>query len=57
MAKMVADMLFLAQADNNQLKPELVSVDLAAEVQALFDYFEAWAEERSVSLIREGQAL
>lgn len=57
MAKMVGDMLFLAQADNNQLKPELVSVDLAAEVQALFDYFEAWAEERSVSLIREGPVL
>ncbi|WP_228255787.1 Cu(+)/Ag(+) sensor histidine kinase [Pollutimonas thiosulfatoxidans] len=57
MAKMVADMLFLAQADNNQLKPELVSVNLAAEVQGLFDYFEAWAEERSVSLIREGPVL
>src|SRR3546814_20036234 len=48
MAKMVGDMLFLAQADNNKLKPELVSVNLGAEVQGLFDYFEAWAEERSV---------
>ncbi|MCI2810940.1 Cu(+)/Ag(+) sensor histidine kinase [Eoetvoesiella caeni] len=57
MAKMVGDMLFLAQADNNQLKPELVSVNLVTEVQALFDYFEAWAEERSVSLIRKGPAL
>ncbi|NYT62796.1 Cu(+)/Ag(+) sensor histidine kinase [Alcaligenaceae bacterium] len=54
MAKMVGDMLFLAQADNNQLKPELVSVDLVNEVQALFEYFEAWAEESSVSLIRRG---
>src|SRR3546814_17443483 len=50
-------MLFLAQADNNQLKPELVSVNLGAEVQGLFDYFEAWAEERSVSLIRQGPVL
>lgn len=57
MAKMVGDMLFLAQADNNQLKPELVSVNLGAEVQGLFDYFEAWAEERSVSLIRKGPVL
>src|SRR3546814_9736104 len=57
MAKMVGDMLFLAQADNNQLKPELVSVNLVSEVQALFDYFEAWAEERSVSLIRKGPVL
>lgn len=51
MAKMVSDMLFLAQADNNQLKPELVSVNLATEVQALFEYFEAWAEEQSISLV------
>lgn len=57
MAKMVGDMLFLAQADNNQLKPELVNVDLVSEVEALFDYFEAWAEERSVSLIRCGPQL
>ncbi|TAL91027.1 MAG: HAMP domain-containing protein, partial [Candidimonas sp.] len=57
MAKMVGDMLFLAQADNNQLKPEMVSVDLAVEVQALFDYIEAWAEERAVLLVRKGPAL
>ncbi|PLC52792.1 two-component sensor histidine kinase [Pollutimonas nitritireducens] len=57
MAKMVGDMLFLAQADNNQLKPELVSVNLVTEVQELFDYFEAWAEERSVSLICKGPVI
>ncbi|KAA0889344.1 Cu(+)/Ag(+) sensor histidine kinase [Pusillimonas sp. ANT_WB101] len=57
MAKMVGDMLFLAQADNNQLKPELVSVNLAAEVETLFEYFEAWAEERSVSLRCSGPTL
>lgn len=54
MAKMVSDMLFLAQADNKLLKPELVTVDLAAEVHSLFDYFEAWAEERMVALILVG---
>ncbi len=57
MAKMIGDMLFLAQADNNQLKPELVSVNLDTEVQDLFDYFEAWAEDRFVSLIRNGPVL
>lgn len=57
MAKMVGDMLFLAQADNNQLKPELVRVNLATEVEALFEYFEAWAEERSVSLRCSGPTL
>ncbi len=50
MAKMVSDMLFLAQADNNLLKPELVKIDLEAEMRALFDYFGAWAEEREVGL-------
>ena len=54
MAKMVSDMLFLAQADNKLLKPEIVSIDLAAEVLGLFDYFEAWAEERAVALVLEG---
>ncbi len=54
MAKMVGDMLFLAQADNKLLKPELVTVDLAAEVRSLFDYFEAWAEERMVTLTLVG---
>ncbi|WP_066453215.1 Cu(+)/Ag(+) sensor histidine kinase [Castellaniella caeni] len=50
MAKMVGDMLFLAQTDNHLLKPELVKIDLQAEVRILFDYFGAWAEEREVSL-------
>lgn len=50
MAKMVSDMLFLAQADNNLLKPELVKIDLNEEINTLFDYFEAWAEEREVGL-------
>lgn len=57
MAKMVGDMLFLAQADNHQLQGEWVEVNLAIEVQMLFDYFEAWAEERSVSLECKGSAV
>lgn len=57
MAKMVGDMLFLAQADNKLLKPELVVVDLAAEVRSLFEYFEAWAEERMVALVLLGPEL
>jgi len=57
MAKMVSDMLFLAQADNHQLQGERVEVNLATEVQMLFDYFEAWAEERSVALECKGSAL
>ncbi len=54
MAQMVGDMLFLAQADNGQLRPSTAPVDLAAEVRALFDYLDAWAEERGVRLVLEG---
>ncbi len=33
---MVSDMLFLAQADNNQLIPEQQALDLAEEVHKVF---------------------
>ncbi len=56
MAQMVSDMLYLAQTDNGLLKPGLEKVDLAGETQGLFDYFEAWAEERKVSLTQSGSA-
>ena len=50
MTRMVSDMLFLAQADNNQLIPDRAIFDLRAEVMKVFDFFEAWAEERNVTL-------
>ena len=56
MAQMVGDMLYLAQADNGLLKPGLEKVDLATETRDLFDYFEAWAEERAVALALTGSA-
>ena len=57
MAKMVGDMLFLAQADNQQLQGERVKVNVVTEVQMLFEYFEAWADERGVSLVCIGPTL
>lgn len=54
MAKMIGDMLFLAQADNLLAQHERSAVDLAGEARALFDYFEAWAEEAGVELALEG---
>jgi two-component system heavy metal sensor histidine kinase CusS len=56
MSKMVSDMLFLAQADNNQLIPERIPLDLRAETIKIFEFFEAWAEERDVRLKIEGHA-
>jgi two-component system heavy metal sensor histidine kinase CusS len=56
MAQMVGDMLFLAQQDSGAAQREAGRVDLSAEVQGLFDYYEGWAEERGVSLALEGRA-
>jgi two-component system heavy metal sensor histidine kinase CusS len=56
MAQMVGDMLYLAQTDNRLVKPGVENVNLANETQDLFDYFEAWAEERTVSLTQRGSA-
>lgn len=54
MAQMIGDMLFLAKADNGLHPLNLESIDMAQEVQELFDYYEAWAEERRVTLSLEG---
>ncbi|HGH3372774.1 TPA: Cu(+)/Ag(+) sensor histidine kinase [Kluyvera cryocrescens] len=55
MAKMVSDMLFLAQADENLLIPERMPLDLQSETIKVFEFFEAWAEEREVKLRFVGQ--
>lgn len=54
MAQMIGDMLFLAKADNGQYQLNRTDVDLAKEVQDLFEYYEAWAEERGVTLALHG---
>ncbi|MTH44810.1 Cu(+)/Ag(+) sensor histidine kinase [Intestinirhabdus alba] len=54
MSVMVSDMLFLAQADNNQLIPQKKQLDLIDEIGKVFDFFEALAEERKVTLRLEG---
>jgi two-component system heavy metal sensor histidine kinase CusS len=53
---MVNDMLWLAKSDHGLLKPLQTPLDLAREVHALFDFFEALAEEKRISLTLEGQA-
>jgi two-component system heavy metal sensor histidine kinase CusS len=57
LARMIGDMLFLAQADNGLIVPNREPVDLAAEVRELFDFFDALAEEKALqlSLTGEGQ--
>jgi two-component system heavy metal sensor histidine kinase CusS len=54
LARMIADMLFLAKADNGLIVPSSEMVDLAAETRELFGFYEAFAEEQGVSLILAG---
>lgn len=56
MARMIADMLLLAKADNGLVVPHLDSVNLADEVRALFAYYEAVAEDKHLQLCLSGQA-
>ena len=50
MRKMIGDMLFLAQTENPRRRLQMTEVRLDAEVQAVFDYFEALGEESGVGL-------
>lgn len=56
MARMIADMLLLAKAENGLQLPHRETVELAAETQALFDYYEAVAEDKSLKLMLQGTA-
>ena len=48
--RMINDMLFLAQTENDLDHLNLERVDLEDAIKGLFEYFEAWVEERGVSL-------
>ena len=56
LAKMVNDMLWLAKSDHGLLKPVQAPLNLAGEVNELFDFFEALAEERQIHLSLAGHA-
>jgi two-component system heavy metal sensor histidine kinase CusS len=54
LSQMTSDMLFLAKADNGLIVTRTEVVDLAAEVDRLFAFYEALAEERGVRLVAAG---
>lgn len=56
LARMISDMLFLAKADNKQLVPRYEEVGLAAEVDALFEFYEPLAADKNLRLMRDGDA-
>lgn len=50
MVKMVSDMLFFVQVDNNQLIFEKKMFNLVDEVGKVFDFFEVLVEDCGVEL-------
>ena len=54
LARMIGDMLFLAQADHGLVVPSREPVDLALQVRELFDFFDALAEEKGLQLTLTG---
>ncbi|ENO83510.1 heavy metal sensor histidine kinase, partial [Thauera linaloolentis] len=55
-ARMVGDMLFLAQAENGRLPRPVETVQLDDEAHALVEFYEALAEDRRVGIVLEGRA-
>ncbi|MBI5786074.1 MAG: heavy metal sensor histidine kinase [Rhodocyclales bacterium] len=54
LARMIADMLFLAKADHGLVVPSRETVDLAQNVRELFLFYEALAEEKGIRLELSG---
>jgi two-component system heavy metal sensor histidine kinase CusS len=54
MARMISDMLLLAKAENGLVVPNRETLQVASEVRALFDYYDAVAEEKNIALSLEG---
>lgn len=56
LTRMISDMLFLAQSENGLIVLHREQVDLAKEIGELFDFFDALAEEKMLSLSLVGNA-
>ncbi len=56
LSKMVSDMLWLAKSENGLITPNFEPINLHEEVQSLFDFFEALAEDRNITLAIVGNA-
>jgi two-component system heavy metal sensor histidine kinase CusS len=56
LARMIGDMLFLAQADNHLVVPTQENIDLDVEVARLFEFYEALAADRNIRLAASGHA-
>ena len=57
LSKMVNDMLGIAKASNGLIKPKKQRLDTTNEIRALFDFFEAYADEANIALLATGSNL
>ncbi len=57
LSRMIADMLFLAQADNASVPPRTDRVDLHAVVEKLTDFYGVSAGERDVRILHSGKGV
>lgn len=55
LSKMVSDMLWLAKSKNGLITPNKQPLNIADEISAIFEFFEALAEEAGVKLAFSGQ--
>ena len=55
LSRIIADMLFLAQAENRQIIPNREQLELAEEVANLLEFYEALAEEKGIRLSAAGR--
>jgi len=55
LSRMIADMLFLAKADNQLIVPFREEVDLRAEIESLLEFYAVLAEEKSIRITCGGQ--
>ena len=54
MSQMISDMLFLAQADNHQLVPNFIDIDLYSMISLMCEYFEPLTDEKNITFELEG---
>lgn len=55
LSRMISDMLFLAKSDNRLMIPRRERLDLQVEVSELCEFYEALADEKSITLTCTGQ--
>ncbi|WP_151824103.1 heavy metal sensor histidine kinase [Acinetobacter bereziniae] len=54
LARIVSDMLFLAKAENGLTLAKVEQIDLATEIEALFEFYDALAAEKNIRFEQSG---